>query len=140
MIYQFEKNGRLKAMTPDELLAADADSSVIELNQGTLDDGTPYWAYIAVTPSKYHEFKRLTAAHQPFRLDAYGTILRYGFATDVPADVKEHMKQECGCDEHFLVKLASDLKKAQAKFLNEQEDTRIRDIVAMLKAVKASGA
>ena len=71
MSYQFAKDGTLNDMTDEELAAADADSSVIELSQGTLGDGTPYWAYSEVKPSKYKKFKLLTAAdaaHSPLRL------------------------------------------------------------------------
>ena len=133
MAYQFGKDGTLKDLTAEELAAADADSSVIELNHGTLNDGTPYWAYIAVKPSRYKDFKRLTADHQPIRLTEYGNILKFGFDDLVPTSVREEMKQKHGCEDAFLTTLAADVKAAQATFLKQQEDMRIADIVSMLK-------
>ena len=133
MAYQFAKNGTLKDLTAEELAAADADSSVIELNQGILNDGTPYWAYIAVTPSRYKDFKRLTADHQPILLTEYGNILKFGFDDRVPTSVREEMKHNHGWDDTFLTTLAADVKAAQATFLKQQEDMRIADIVSMLK-------
>lgn len=139
MPYQFEINGTLKAMTAEELAAADADSTVIERDHGVLEDGTPYWAYIAVKPSKYKDFKRLTSQHAPINLSDYGNILKYGFDKQVPDYVKEEMKREHGCDEDFRTTLANDVNNAQGTFLKKQEEMRITDIVAMLKKQKPSG-
>ncbi len=139
MSCKFEKDGTLKEMTTEELAAADAHSSVIEFDHGTLEDGTPYWAYIAVTPSKYKEFKRITAEHQPILLTDYGNILKYGFDKQVPDSVKEEMNREYGCNDNFLTSLANDLKKEQRVFLKKQEETRITDIVTMLKQKSSGG-
>lgn len=43
------------------------------------------------------------------------------------------MEEKYGCDDNYLKKLAEDVRKQQAAFLKGQEDTRISDIVAMLK-------
>ena len=60
--YQFDKSGKLIPPSPDELLAADANSSIIVLDRGKLKSGNPYWAYVAVKPSKYAEFMRKAKA------------------------------------------------------------------------------
>jgi len=137
--YHFENNGTLKPMTAEELAAADAESAVIELDQGTLRDGTPYWVYIAVKPSKYGDFKRVTAAHEPIRLADYGDILKYGFDKHVPNAVIEEMKREYGCDDNFATVLANDIKSKQDSFLKTQEEKRITDIVTMLKKQEPNG-
>jgi hypothetical protein len=141
MPYQFEKKGTVKSMAAEQLAAADAANSyVIELDHGTLEDGTPYWAYIAVKPSKYEEFKRITAAHQPIVLADYGNILKYGFDQQVPDAVKEEMKREYAWDDNYLTTLANDVKKEQGVFIKKQEEMRITDIVAMLKQNPPNGS
>ena len=137
MTYHFEKSGALKPYTAEELAAADHTSSVLVLDQGTLDNGVPYWAYLAVRPSKYAEFMEFTAARKPIRLTEYGVILEYGLDAEVPADVQQAMKQKHGFDNDYKAKLIREIKKAQAEFLENQENKRIGDIVAMLK--KQSG-
>lgn len=139
MAYQFEKDGKLKAPASEALAAADADSFLLVLDKGSIADGTPYWAYIAVKPSKYAEFIRLTQAHQPLRIGDYGTILKYGFEPDVPEAQREEMQREHGFDEQFVPKLLEDVKKAQGEFLKTQENQRLGDIVAMLKAQQKPG-
>ncbi len=139
MTYQFDKSGKLKVMTEEELLAADAHSSVIELDRGALEDGTLYWAYIAVKPSKHKEFKCITAEHKPIILTDYGSILKYGFDKQVPDSIKEEMQRDYDCDDNFLTTLANDIKKEQGTFLKQQEDMRIGDIVAMLKRKSLNG-
>ncbi len=125
-------------MTAEELRAADAHSSVIELDRGRLENGTPYWAYVAVRPSRYKEFKRVTAEHRPFRLRDYGIVLKHGFDEAVPLSIKEEMKRDYGCADSFLVALAADVRKAQAAFVREREHLRIGNIVAMLKKQNAT--
>ena len=133
MAYQFEKDGKLSPPSPEALVAADEDSYLLVLDKGDVADGTPYWAYVAIKPSKYKEYIRLTEAHQPLRLSDYGTILKYGFEPEVHGDIYEGMQREHGFDEQFLPKLIDDIKKTQNEFLKAQENQRIGNIVAMLK-------
>lgn len=135
MTYQFDKSGKLREPTEAELVAADADpaAAVIVLDDGVLEDGSPYWLYIAVKPSKYKEFLGLLRSQARMRLADYGTILRYGFEKEVPASVKEEMKRQYGCDDAFMAKVAADVKAEQQLFLRQQEDRRLADIVSMLK-------
>ncbi len=117
MAYRFEKSGKLKESAAEELTAADANSSVIVLDDGVLDDGTPYWLYIAVKPSKYREFMRLIRERQPMLFKDYGVIVRYGFEKEAPPAVKEEMKRLHGCDDHFMTIVAKEVKEAQTVFL-----------------------
>jgi len=133
MIYQFEKSGTLKEPTEKELAEADSNSAVIVLDRGALEDGTPYWAYVAVKLSRYREFLRVTAARQPMRLQDYGAILKYGLDKEVPDSVKMAMRKEYNFDENYISVLVQDIIKAQAEFLKQQETQRIDDIVSMLK-------
>jgi hypothetical protein len=139
MAYQFEPSGKIKVPTAEELAASDADSSVIVLSCGAIEDGTPYWAYISVKPSKYQEFMRESDLHKPINFDDYGVILKCGLEEDVPDSIKEEMKREHGVDENYLARLRDDVLKAQATFLTAKESKRIGDIVAMLKKKQPKG-
>ena len=134
MAFRFDPSGKIQSPSREALEAADnGGESIIVLDQGVLADGTPYWAYIAVNPSKYREFIQLSKAKKPKRLDAYGTILKYGFERDIPEAAKQVMKDEYGFDEHYETKLVGQIKAARLTFLKQQESQRIGDIVNMLK-------
>lgn len=135
MSYRFDPSGKLQEPTEDELRSADADpgAAVIVLDDGVLPDGSPYWLYIAVRPSKYKEFLRLVRSRAPLCFADYGTVLRYGFESEVPAGVQEEMGRQYGCDDAFMAKVATEVKAAQQLFLRQQEEKRLTDIVAMLK-------
>jgi len=122
--------------TAAELAAADSHSAIIVLDQGSMKTGRPYWAYLAVTPSKYKEFIEATKARKPIRHKDYGKVLKHGFAKQVPLDVQDEMKREHGFDEHYLETLAKELRVARTQFDKQQEDKKIGDIVAMLKMKK----
>jgi eukaryotic-like serine/threonine-protein kinase len=130
---KFYKSGKFKHITEEELQKADADSSVIVYDDGTLDDGKPYWLYIAVTPSKYAEFMELTSNGKKIVYSDFGKILEYGWEKKVPASMKQKMKEKYDCDDDFMKKFTKDFKEAQVLFLQHQEAARIADIVEMLK-------
>lgn len=134
--YIFEKSGKLKQLTDAELAEYDSDSSVIICSCGTSSDGRPYWLYLAVKPSKYKEYKRLSAQHTMIRFSDYGKILRRGYGEEVPAEVKQEMKEKYGCDDNYVEWLRRDIEKERTVFLKDQEEKenkRIGDIVAMMK-------
>ena len=71
--------------------------------------------YLAVPPSKYQEFTRLGYAHQTVRFRDFGKIVRYGYADDVPAEIKEEMRIQYGYgDEHYWWRLDKEINAAQA--------------------------
>lgn len=133
MIYTFDKYGDISSLTETQLKEADKDSSIFVKNTGRLKDGTPYWAYVAVRPSKYAIFMQAVATKTPLMLEEYGEIVECGFDEEVPHEVQEDMKALYGYDEHFMDDLARDIRKERAIFLKNQEDKRIEAIVAMLK-------
>lgn len=67
------------------------------------------------------------------RYTDYGTILRFGYDKDIPASVKEEMKQQYGCDDDCLEKLKKDVKEVQKVFLEGQENQRIANIISSMK-------
>jgi hypothetical protein len=135
MQYTFEKSGKLKTLTGEELAVLDKDSAIIVCNRGKLTDGTPYWVYLAVKPSRYEELLRMTAEGRYIVFEEYGRILNYGTGSEIPEDIKEEMRWEYGWDDHYMVHLMMDMEKARSTFLKEQKvqkNKKISDIIAGL--------
>jgi hypothetical protein len=133
MSYEFDASGKLLPPSAQDLANADADLDIIVFDEGTLKDGSPYWAYIAIKPSKYATFMTLTQRGEPIALEEYGRLIKHGFEAEVPRAVKEAMKQDYGFDDAYITKLGQRLVEAQTTFLKQRETVRISDIVAMLK-------
>ena len=81
--------------------AIDGNVEVIVLVQGNVSDGRAFWAYVSMPPSRYSAFKALEAANQGYRLEEWGTILRHGFESAPPLDVKVEMHDAYGADDAF---------------------------------------
>jgi hypothetical protein len=63
---------------------------------GRAQDGTVYYAFVAVKPSLYKEFHKKSAACMPLRLIDYGEILASGVEAQSPEHVIVEMKQKYG--------------------------------------------
>jgi hypothetical protein len=131
--FKFDSSGKRKEPTAEEWREADEKDAILSLSCGIAADGRPYYAYIAVIPSKYAEFYRLSAQHQQFTLEDYGIIVASDYQATPPQDVADWMRDEYGFDENFQNQLKEQFQKEGIKFLDKQEDTRIMDIVSMLK-------
>jgi tetratricopeptide (TPR) repeat protein len=131
--FSFHKAGNMKMPTKAELLEADEDTSIVSFSHGTMADGRPYWAYIAVKPSKYREFSRRSAARETLVLRDYGEVLEAGYGKEVPAAVQQKMKEKYNLDENYAENLTKEANKAQDFFVEQREAQRIADIVEMLK-------
>jgi hypothetical protein len=131
--YQFDSFGNLKTRSMQELASIEDDSNaVIVLSQRTARDGRPYWAYIAVRPSRYADYMRAAKAHETVIFSDYGTVLQYGFDKEVPVAIKTMIKRRYGFDENFKDNLVRDINQAREAFL-KQRDSKINDIVGKLK-------
>ena len=103
--YSFHKSGKLKEQTAADLQKADASSAIICLTTGQLSDGRQFYAYVAVRPSKYHEFHQKTVKREVFVINDYGKVIISGFEPEPPPDVVKHMRDNYGYDENFVDKL-----------------------------------
>lgn len=65
------------------------------LVRGETIDNKPFWAYVAILPHRYADFK---AAEQSgdYTLNDYGEIIRKGTGIEPPDETKEYMKAEYG--------------------------------------------
>jgi hypothetical protein len=55
--------------------------------------GEPYWAYLAVKPSRAKAFRDAIRSGQ-LQLQDYGEIICWGEGEDVPAEMRQKMEQE----------------------------------------------
>jgi hypothetical protein len=134
--YQFEQSGKLKPQSPEVLKKADEGASIIAYTDGVTASGRPYYAYIAVKPSKYREFYERTKARETMRLGDYGKIIVYGYETKPPAGVVQHMKEKYSFDDEYEAKLQAEVARQRTQFSIDQEERRLLDIVAMMKSKK----
>ena len=104
------------ALNEDELLKLmDEDVQILTLVQGTLEDGSPHYAYVSIPPSRYQAFKTAEAAGS-YNLALFGKILAHGKGKEPPADVQKRMVEEYGANHHFeedLDRMMQDLWKPE---------------------------
>jgi hypothetical protein len=137
--FKFESSGKLKQPTSEELASADKDTAIVAISTGKQANGEPYYAYIAVKPSKYAEFYRRSKQRESINLDDYGTIIAAGPEIVPPTEVAKRMSDEYGFDPDFEKKIEAELIKEREKFGTKKENERINDIVAMLKQSSPNG-
>lgn len=131
--YAFNTDGSLKQSTAGELADADRTSAILAYIHGTMPDGRPYYAYVAVLPSKYQEFYALNASRTPFVIEDYGVVVISGYEAAPPPQVVQEMKERYGFDDQFQSKLVEHVKQQQKVFIKTQEDKRIHDALSFLK-------
>ena len=135
MVYSFafEGAGKVKLSSGEELAKADQETAILAYTSGTTDDDRPYYAYVAVKPSKYQEFYALTSAKQALVIAEYGTIICGGFEEKPPLEVMNEMREIYGFDDGYEERLAQEAKRQLVAFLEKEEKARIDGIVRMLK-------
>jgi hypothetical protein len=131
--FAFDSSGAVLPPTPEELAEADKHSAILCLTDGVLEDGRPYYAYVAVKPSLYAEFHKLTNDRQPMIVGNYGEIIMAGYAPSPPPEVVREMNENYGFDDSYKEKLLKHVQDEYREFSAKQEDMRIKDIVSMLQ-------
>lgn len=134
----FNRSGELMPPTAEELVDADKDTAILCYTNGQLEDGRNYYAYIAVKPSKYQQFKKLTDARMGLTLGEYGEIIAGDFEASPPPAVVAEMREKYGFDENFAEKVIQKFRREQTVFMEQKEKKRLDDIVAMLKKKQAT--
>ena len=99
----------------EEWEKADEKLAVYALTQGYTKDNVPFWAYLAIPPSKYVAFK--TAEQDGnFTLSDYGEVLAMGIGYNPPNDIMEKMETEFGVNHNFeeeIITVAEEYVKEQ---------------------------
>jgi len=131
--FAFDVSGHIKQPNAAELAEADQEMDIITFNRAVTSDGTPCYAYVAVKPSRFQEFQRLTSAGTPLVYDDYGTVIASGYGSEPLPEVIEDMRRRYGIDDQLEEKLAETAKQQQKAFLERPEEERLKDIVDFLK-------
>jgi hypothetical protein len=113
--FPLDPKGNIETPSQQELKAADAHSAIIAFVNGTMSDGRPYYAYLAVKPSKCQQFYERTAAGEPLILSEYGTVIIAGFASQPPENVVAFMQREFGYSDTFEANLRQQLAVQRAE-------------------------
>jgi hypothetical protein len=130
----FDSSAQVVAPSAQELSAADeAEQAVLAYTHGNLSDGRPYYAYVAVKPSKYAAFYAATAERRRMRIGDYGTVIKGGLEITPPPEVIKEMRVRYGFDDQYEEKLKEQALKQQKDFVVRREELRIENAVAMLK-------
>ena len=133
MPLKFDPNtGDVLAPSQEEFGSMDAEYSVLTYTTGVMDDGKPYYAYIAVTPSKYVEFHSRIKSNESMILGDYGVVILSDFLPEAPTDVKEHMRKEYGFSENYETILKQSVDEERKVFFKKEEDNRIQNALQML--------
>ena len=64
---------------------------MMELFTGVDDSERDFYAYIAVPPSKYMEYRTRLERGEEIDLEAYGEIIEHGYSALPPADIRKKM-------------------------------------------------
>jgi|GEM_PF-1474461 len=108
---------------------------IIELCNGTTEDGTKFYAYILVRPDKYMEFKQKIQSGEAIKFEEYGEIIAAGEGEEPPEDVKNAMEEQFGADHNFMQKVEDEIKRLVE---NPTEDDKER-IAEMQKFMDEQG-
>src|SRR5579884_2861923 len=113
-----KKTAQLVPPTAEELLEADKSTIILGYVDG-MSDGQPFWAYVAIKPSKYAEFHAKTSARQHLIIEDYGTIIASGYDLAPPAEVVQEMKEKYGADARLGEALKQEAIRQQKAFVDK---------------------
>lgn len=82
--FRFDNAGNVAPPDVKKLAEADEDSAILVYMTGTVQDGRPYYAYIAVKPSLYCEFMDMKDANAQITPEEYGVLIASGFDQSPP--------------------------------------------------------
>jgi len=134
----FKEDGSVEAPSQEELENLDIDTYVIAYTNGTLTDGRPYYAYIAVMPSKYQEFYDLTSNGKPMVLSNYGEVIVADFEEKPPQEIIDFMVENYGFENDLGANLQKELSQQRGASIQKVELDRIQDIVSKMKQKDSS--
>jgi len=98
----------------EELEIADGHVGILVLTQGEKMDGSPFYAYLSIPPSKYQEFVKAEKRGN-YRLRDFGQILKVGDVQEPPDEVKKEMEEKYGANHNFEEDVVARVKEEQKK-------------------------
>jgi len=79
---------------------ADLLCTLMVLCRGNMSNGTPFWAYMCIKPSRAKMFYDARRQGR-LNLEDYGTILEWGEGVEPPDAVKKQMRDKFGMRDDF---------------------------------------
>jgi len=99
-----------ESMPPKELLEeADADNAIIVLTTGEMENGSSFYAYLAIKPSKYLDFLEAEKKGD-YKLSDYGKVIEMGEGENPSTQVMKKMEKEFGIRHDFEEEFVKALK------------------------------
>lgn len=105
---------KAKAISHRKLRMLDARAAMVELCGGTLANGQRFYAYVAVFPSRYEQYRRAFGNGASVNLLEFGTVLKCGLGDEPPESVKREMEKTHGLSHAFEEDLRDALREAGA--------------------------
>lgn len=78
----------------------DEKARIIVLVRGELEEGGPYYAYLALMPSKADAYEKAMASGKVVSLSEFGKVIEWGKGENPPEDVVQRM-EELGFNHRF---------------------------------------
>lgn len=86
----------------------------IELCLGMDEQGRECWAYVAIQPSKYEEYKRRCAANEMIDIKDFGEVIESGFDALPPKEMQKGLKEKFGLNYHMEQEFRAEIEKHQS--------------------------
>lgn len=121
----------LKEILPDEdaLLEADEAVAILTLVQGELQDGEPFYAYLAIPPSKYVAF-RVAEEKGDYELMDYGEILAFRVGEKEPDEhMKAKIESQYAANHNLEEDLISDVKDFMHESISEAKEKHKKSLL-----------
>ncbi len=96
----------------------DSLSRIVMLAYGSMENGKPYWCYVAVKPTRYTEFQDALRADYSlynFESDGYGEVVVSGEGVTPPQEVTARVAEIFGIELSLLFADESPLKTLEDK-------------------------
>ncbi len=93
----------------DELLEADKVVSMIEFCTLHTEDNKQFWAYVAIPPSKYLEYRKKHEQGGSLNLFEYGEVIKTGWGANPSDETVQEMKEKYGTNKAFEKKFIQSL-------------------------------
>ncbi len=100
----------------EEFELADAMATINMIIYGENPDGDDIWAYLAIPPSKLHQFEQAAASNSELRVEDYGEILKQGYGKEPDDSIKKYMEDVYGVNHNFeeqVMEIADEINRQQ---------------------------
>lgn len=108
--------------SPDLWQTTDELVDMIMLAKGRVFDGTPYWAYVKVPPSKLLQF-RMAMENGANNILDYGFIIAIGYTEHPPEDIQKEMEKDYPIQHSFEEQVVEEAKAMYDRIMLKEKYT-----------------